>query len=92
MMRSYLFKCEVNPEALIVQQIDKEVFSLVNVKSPLIISNTVNKMTQLITVNETWPGAVLITVPCVLEIKQLTDYDNTEAIISTGYHIQQRNQ
>ncbi len=61
-MRSCLFKCEVNSETLTVQQIDKEVFSLVNVKSPLIIADTVNKKTQLITVNETWPGAVLITV------------------------------
>ncbi len=83
-MRSCLFKCEVNPEALIIQQIDKEVFSLVNVKSPLIISDTVNKTTQLFTVNETWPGAILITVPCALEIKQLTDDHNTETIISTG--------
>lgn len=80
--KTCLFKCENNHQNLIVDQIEEELFSVTNAKNPIIFFDKVTKDREERTINETWPGTMLLSVPCNFEVRQIVD--NKEKIIIPG--------
>lgn len=78
------FECERDNGEISVQQIDKEEFTIINARDPLILVNTVTKEKEKIRINETWPGALLLSVPCTMEVWHTKGNNKSELIIPKG--------
>lgn len=79
-----IFKCENNNGRTIIQQVDDEAFAIINAKSPLTVSNKANNTNEIIKIDESWPGALLLTVPCAFEIKHKINEHENETLIPMG--------
>ena len=83
-IKSCMLKCNLDHGEAIVKQIDREIFALTNARNPIMIKNTITQNTTEIRINETWPGAVIVTVPCSSEVSHLKKDNSTEILISQG--------
>lgn len=84
LISSCIFECEADTGEVSIQQIDKDVFTITNAKSPLFIKDTIANEEKQISINESWPGAILLTVPCAMEIRHKDEFNNSEIIIPKG--------
>ncbi len=78
------FKCSNNHGNIIVKQMAKDTFVITNARTPLIITNTLDKNVIKQDFNDSWPGAIIANVPCTHEVAQINNEGSTEIIIPSG--------
>lgn len=83
-LKTCVFKCDINHQNAVVKQIDHEVFAITNARNPLQIKDIVTNNSTNATIEESWPGTLIIRVPCSNEISHIRDDNSTEVLVSTG--------
>ena len=84
-LKSCIFHCIPNHMNLILKQIETELFAVTNARSPLIMRSTTDRTSETIPVDESWPGALILRVPCNVELLQMGAENSTEVVISSGF-------